>query len=495
MHFLARWLLIFSVLFSSLNPFILFNTCITSVTNTSKTIDEPSVNENIIESSTEVSTEEDTGYKVKNFVSIDLEGYCTIEVPESHFTLNSSNSTNVYKTFTYKDKKSRLYMGYVTDIDTETDIPGYITIEVAGVQTVTNGKTEETYGDNQSWMMIPSENKEDGCNVYVWYTLNSDKTSAIWVKAKVTPDSDTDEFRDVMRQIFNSYSCYQVPGGSIFATPNTGYYASAELNDGKAENTEGYRANTKAYTVFQTRGGYVSNADISENWQDLQIIIDGHKFELPCKMDDFYSAGFKINDRTLDDNSLTVYPDNTMKIKLINDKGTVISVTAKNASGTEKMHVDDCQVVTLKIDRGDFVSMANANVEEFSSTEEESTEASEEESNTEESTEEQSTEEYEKRDSEVYKAKDTDAKTGNITDKLSADDSYEQHEMIIAGGVTWSVYSDDLISYFGQNMSRVKWNNGKQYKLTWQESEKSMTVVIGVLHTIQSVELSCVSLN
>lgn len=615
MEFITSFLLCLSMIFSLLNPFI----PITAMAKANDNKDTPVVDTpvNVPQNNTvsENTIEETEEYKIKNFIDLDFEGYCTCAVPLSHFSINNGTTTNVLKNLTYKDKKTKVTMSYITNISKDADIPGYITIDVAGVDTVTNFKEEEIYGDNVKWMKVPSENKEDGCNVYVWYTLNQNKTAAFWVKAKVAPDSDSEEFYEVIKKMFNTYNYYQYGSGTVFDTPNTGYYENAILNNSTIGDTSDFVANTKAFTVFQTRGGYVKDAKISPNWQDLEIIIDGTKFRLPCRLENFYDAGFKINDRSITEKDLEVYPSNQMTLKLINNKGTVVTATVKNESGTDKRSADDCQLVTLLVDRGDFVDIAAADIDDFkdinsdnetsdeseettdensteeatsdenkeasgeeNSTEETTKDTEEKETETEESTEEKSTgtgifdedtgEEYDedeiekvvsikgnadllteisldtvkkvenKENKETEEAtteesteestegateestedskedkkdkdkenstsdkdekqvsKDKESHSGLITDDLEFDKDYKKHQVILAGGVTWGVYTDDAIEYYGENVSKIKWNSGEQFKLTWKASEKYMTIIIGELHTIQSVEISCDGLN
>ena len=632
MKLLTTLLMCLSLIFSSFNPFAPLTIALMGDKEQTPTAEEN------VEPPTEVvevmpeDTVEDTGYKIKNFMAMDFEGYCTMDMPQSHFKVHVGSSTNVLRNLIYKDNKTRLTCSYITNIAVDADIPGYITQEVAGVDTVTNGKSEEIYGDNVTWMKVPSTEKEDGCNVYVWYTLNENKSAAFWVKAKVAPDSDGEEFYEVLTKMFNSYNYYQYGSGAIFDTPSTGYYADADFDDGTIGDTSDYRANDRAYTVFQTRGGYIEGANISANWKDLEIIIDGHKFALPCRLNDFYEAGYKVNDLSLANTDLTIFPMNRLKVKLINANGTVVTVTVINESAKDKRHIDDCNIVTILVDRKDFVNMAddiyeqygfeeveadknlfitkediednnNENTDESNEekdieklevddteesndetsedgekTSEESEDKDSEDTDTSESEDKQSEDTSEKsedtsvessdensdeesnidkqsedtedsnkesdtsedneelkesdesedsdtsedtededdtseedkdtektEDSDEDESKDTDDEKASadkdteipetdgasISDELEADEDYESHQLIIAGGVTWGVYTDDAIAYFGKPGEKVNWGNGDQYRITWKSSEKRMTIVIGLLHTIQSVEISC----
>lgn len=538
MKIVVTFLTILSVLFSSLNPFAVLNIAIlnktqkpTQLGNNIDVVDVAQVEENI--------EQEETGYKIKNFIDMDLEGYCTISYPQSHFTLNIGKSNAVYKELTYKDNKSKLYMSYVTNIGVDADIPGYITIDVAGVDTVTNGKTEEIYGNNIAWMKVPSTEKEEGCNVYVWYTLNTNKSAAFWVKAKITPDSEDEEFYECLRMMYNTYNYYQYGSGTVFDTPTTGYYDGLDFNNGTQGDTSNYVANDRANTVFQTRGGYIEGYPISEDWKDLQIAIDDTLFSLPCKLQDFYDAGFVINDRTITDDQLTVYANNTLQLKLINNKGTVVSVVVRNENGATRRQADECTLVTIIVNRDDFVNMGNADLaalgliknneeeteeeieeeidnteDEYEETEDESEETEDNEEETDEDLEDDTGEDEEdtkKNNKETNKNNNgpidalEDAKSNeieekvksqkdeldNISDYLDKDKEYKEHGIVLAGGVTWGVYLDDAIAYYGSNCSRIAWNGGEQTQLTWQSSEKYMRLRIGSLHTLYYVEISC----
>lgn len=298
-------------------------------------------------------------YKASSFVTLDFEGYCTVEIPESHFKERDSSSATQYE-LEYKDNKSRLTMSYVTNIGSDADIPGYITREVAGVDTTTNNKVEETYGNNIKWMKVTSEKKVDGCNVYVYYTLNEDKSAAFWCRAKVAPDSDGEEFFDVLRQIFDTYQIYRSTG-SLFETPKTGLYEGSE--ETTKGDTSNYKANTLANQVFSTRGGYIPSADISADWSDLEIILDGTKFQLPCTLDDFYNAKFEVNDKKVTANNMTVEAGKTLDVQLQNDNGTVVIATLYNSSLKMSQSADDCKIMRILVDSDRFLNVTQAEKE------------------------------------------------------------------------------------------------------------------------------------
>lgn len=358
MRFITSFLMCITLAFSQLSGFgpigiALFNSDMTR--GTGESIDLPTIGQNVVtEPDTSDIVYEVKTYDTSSFITLDLEGYCTIEIPESHYKVRSSSTATV-KELEYKDNKTRLTMSYVTNIGSDADIPGYITREVAGVETTTNNKVIENYGgDKREWMKVPAENRIDGCNVYVWYTLNEDKSAAFWVKAKVAPDSDSAEFYSVMGQIFNTYHTYG-GNGTIFEAPE-----GFEVDDGTNGDTSNYQSNNSlANQVFSTRGGCIVDADISPSWQDLEFILDGVKFKLPCTLDDFYQANYVVNDKKVTADNMEVKAGETLDVTLQNDNGTVVKVTFYNGSLKMSQQADDCSIMRVVIDSDAFVNVSD----------------------------------------------------------------------------------------------------------------------------------------
>lgn len=365
-RFITTFLMVISLTFSpfqGLSPIGVSVFSANEDSGTGESIDLPTIgNTQKSEATSKDQTKKEENikkYKASSFVTLDFEGYCTIEIPESHFKERDSSTSTQYE-LEYKDNKSRLTMSYVTNIGSDADIPGYITREVAGVNTTTNNKVEETYGNNIKWMKVPAEEKVDGCNVYVYYTLNENKSAAFWCRAKVAPDSDGEEFFDVLRQIFDTYQLYGSTG-SLFETPKTGLYEGSE--ETTKGDTSNYKANTLANQVFSTRGGYIPSADISADWSDLEIILDGTKFQLPCTLDDFYKANFEVNDKKVTANNMTVEAGKTLDVQLQNDNGTVVIATLYNSSLKMSQSADDCKIMRILVDSDRFLNVTQTEKE------------------------------------------------------------------------------------------------------------------------------------
>lgn len=459
MKTILNFLLCMCLLFSQMTPFTPLVSKLNNLNKTEVVENEPPVQDTEAVTETqptegEVETEEYSA-KASNFITLDMDGYCTLNVPLSHFSVNDGNCTATYKQIDYNDNKTRLYMSYITNMDTTADIPGYIAKEVAGVNTVTNDKTPIAYG-SYDWVKIKADHQEDDCNIYIYYTLSKDKTSAFWIKAKVAAESDDEKFNDVMTQMLNTYYLYAV-SGTLFDTPTTGYYENYDNNNGTVADTSDYQANSNVNNVFQSRGGYVIGANISNDWKDLEIILDGTKFSLPSTVASFENAGFELNDLSVnitEDNTrdLDVYRGQTKTLTYKNSNGTVVSLTVYNDDASEIRKFNECQVVAITIDAEKFVDVVATD------------------------------------SSEVY----NDETAASDMTATNAKDNFN-HELILPGGITWGVYTDDLKSYYGM-CTQTNYTTGIQM-LKWKSGNKQMIIRTNTVHDIRYVQLSCIEVN
>ena len=443
------------LLFSQMTPFTPLVSKLNNLNKTEVVEDEPPVQDTEAVTETqptegEVETEEYSA-KASNFITLDMDGYCTLNVPLSHFSVNDGNCTATYKQIDYNDNKTRLYMSYITNMDTTADIAK----EVAGVNTVTNDKTPIAYG-SYDWVKIKADHQEDDCNIYIYYTLSKDKTSAFWIKAKVAAESDDEKFNDIMTQMLNTYYLYAV-SGTLFDTPTTGYYENYDNNNGTVADTSDYQANSNVNNVFQSRGGYVIGANISNDWKDLEIILDGTKFSLPSTVASFENAGFELNDLSVnvtEDNTrdLDVYRGQTKTLTYKNSNGTVVNLTVYNDDASEVRKFNECQVVAITIDADKFVDVVATD------------------------------------SSEVY----NDETAASDMTATNAKDNFN-HELILPGGITWGVYTDDLKSYYGM-CTQTNYTTGIQM-LKWKSGNKQMIIRTNTVHDIRYVQLSCIEVN
>jgi hypothetical protein len=398
----------------------------------------------------EENTEEESPYSVtvSSFQTVDLEGYCTINIPLSHFTLDEVNSTKTYKQVNYYDDKTRLYMSYITGMESGTDIPGYICNEAAGVDTLTNDKVTEVYNEVE-WIKVTADSKtENGSTVYIWYTLNKKGDSAFWIKAIVPESSDNQVFADVMTQTLNTYYLY-VASGTLFETPTTGFYADNYVPDNTVADSSDYKANdSNTNQVISARGGYVVGADISNSWKKMEIIIDGTKFKLPQAFSDFQDAGFKINDSSIEtSDDLIIDAGSTMEVRVMDDVGTVLILTCYNNNEIKEKSAKKCNVVAIEIDASTFSDKKATKSDE------------------------------------VYNEETANDSNASKTAK----DNYN-HELILAHGLTWGVYADDLISYYGKCEQDI---DSEEQEMTWTSDTKSLTIKTGAIKGIKYVKMAC----
>lgn len=459
MKTILNFLLCMCLLFSQMTPFTPLVSKLNNLNKTEVVENEPPVQDTETATETQPTEEEaeteEYSAKASNFITLDMDGYCTLNVPLSHFSVNDGNCTATYKQIDYNDNKTRLYMSYITNMDTTADIPGYIAKEVAGVNTVTNDKTPIAYG-SYDWVKIKADHQEDDCNIYIYYTLSKDKTSAFWIKAKVAAESDDEKFNDIMTQMLNTYYLYAV-SGTLFDTPTTGYYENYDNNNGTVADTSDYQANSNVNNVFQSRGGYVIGANISNDWKDLEIILDGTKFSLPSTVASFENAGFELNDLSVnitEDNTrdLDVYRGQTKTLTYKNSNGTVVNLTVYNDDASEVRKFNECQVVAITIDADKFVDVVATD------------------------------------SSEVY----NDETAASDMTAINAKDNFN-HELILPGGITWGVYTDDLKSYYGM-CTQTNYTTGIQM-LKWKSGNKQMIIRTNTVHDIRYVQLSCIEVN
>ena len=143
-------------------------------------------------------------------------------------------------------------------------------------------------------------------------------------------------------------------------------------------------------------------------------------------------------------------------------------------------------------------------LEEETETEEASTEEASTETET--STEETSEEEMESSESETEV---TESETESATDEESTEEESTESEtsteeestenesesettevestLILPGGITWDVYTDDLVAFYGSSCTRTRMGDG-DYLITYTSGDKKMELQMGLLQGIVSVK-------
>lgn len=418
--------------------------------NADEVIEEPII-EPVVEEPKEISIDDKI---LSSMVTTDLEGYCTIQFPLKYFEQDISNSTGVYKQLNYVDNKSKIYMSYITGMAEGSDIPGYIANELAKVNTFTNDKVTENY-NNVEWMKITADKQIDDCNVYIYYTLNKDKSSAFWMKVKVKPEAEDETFNKVLEKMLNSYDLY-APSGTLFDTPTTGYYADNDVDNGTEADTDGHEANNdEDNQVFKFRGGYVEGADISDKWEDMQIILDGNKFQLPCKLYNFTDKGFKVNDSSIkNEDDQKVYAREFKRVQAQNDNGTVVTLIFYNDSATDIDTIVNCDIVGLIVDQEKFLNVTDTAEDDF------------------------------------FNGSESDDENAS----KNAKDEHN-HELILARGITWGVYLDELKDIYNTGKYSKSYYSSSVTTSIFESGTKKMIIRTGNVRDIKYVELNCIEIN
>lgn len=526
MKFIVTFLMIFSLIMGQFQSFsiifIKWNNTLNAPDTGSSNEPETEV-ETVLDDTTSDNVVDDTIIELNN--TLDLDGYCTIRIPSKYFTVINDESNFTRKVIRYKDKKTRLIMSYVRNMDMDADIPGYIVREAAGVNIVTNSKHDVEYNSG-TWTVVPADKPIDGMDTTVYYIANQDITegdySAFWIRANVYPDMTDDEkeeFNEVLTAMLNSYNMYYL-GNPIFEVPTTGYYADNKVDSDTIADTTDYKANNQEHTVFQTDNvGYNYDVNISANWMDMQISIDDHLIKLPCELQDLYDAGFIINDLKVTNDQITIMNGTSIEYQVSNENGTVMKITSYNSSKVDRKTLYECEVVKLDIDTSEFVAVVDEKEQDQQTEEAETfTETDEPSDGTEESKEsdygakiideegqsdivvetEPTTETTEENEMEPTTESETATEYEEHVDNLGQEpvkQSYDNlvigHNIVLAGGVTLNIYNTDLIAQYGTVGLTENANNGMMY-YTWKKDNLVMQLACGAVKNIKHIVLSTV---
>lgn len=387
---------------------------------------------------------------VSGFTTYEIDGYGTIEVPVSHWTVSSSTLSDNLK-FTFVDNRSRMYMGYVTDLPDNLDVDGFTVQQAAAVNMVTNTKHNEVY-DSGTWSVVDSTSEIDGYNISVYYIVSDTTKSVFWIKVLKDAnlsDNDTKEIEESVNKSIDTFSRYYI-GESVFEVPSTGVYEGVEKASSKYDFSN-YIKQSEGHEVFTDHGGIVKDADISSNWTDFEIIIDGNKLKFPCKYDDIINAGFKHYSKSFNKNS-DLGPGESKLSYMINSNGTVIIITLVNGDTQKQKKFKDCVVTGMQMRTSDFVTTSDK-IKQLLEKEELS-------------------------DSDIESIENMMTSETDISMSLS------NHQMILAGGVTWGVFRDDLKELYNKNCDMIEAGD----KILFIKDSRKMIITIGNISGISAIE-------
>lgn len=427
---------------------------------------------NAVPDSTEQATEvvepstEEADSNISTNYTVDIDGYATVNINNTMFTQVVEMSSSTKQVWKYQDQKTKITMSYITNLDSSLDIPGYMCKEVAGIDTLTNSKYEEDHA-GKTWMIIPADKVIDDMNCTVYYVLDDDSVTAFWMLVQQAPESVSDpELNASIAAIMDSYNCYY-SSSTVFKTPTTGYYKDkADKDNTVAKDTDQYLADSKDNTVHKTNDIGFTGAAISDDWEDMQIILDGVKYQLPNPLSTFLQGGYFLNDYYVISGKTEIDPAAQVDVQLLNNKGTTITATIINTSTNKARKAMNCAVIKLTVDSAMFVPVSKA--KKIKTGKEEDTKTAKKSSK---------------------KSSKKNSKKGSSKSKKS---STSDHEVIIAKGIDFDIYLEDLLSSFGDDCYYESLGD-KMNQYTWKNKDNSMVIITGPVQGIIKITLSTVA--
>lgn len=285
-----------------------------------------------------------------NFERYDIEGYSIINIPETHFTLSADKSSKQAKRYAYTwDDLSYVDIKYVTGI-TENDIanPGVNLCEFKAEPE----HEKITCGDLEAIKLI-GDTSEDDYTRLSW-CVNKGK-SALIINGYVAPGVDKVPFSEAIESAIAKTSIYYI-SKTVFETPTTGYYATVDLGqfDKTENNTETGEVDTPVIednTVGGDKPGTIKSDKVTDNWEDLRVVLDGNMLEVPCRLSDLLDYGYKVKDADVVGDIVKV--GYQAKLILYKDNGVTITVHAQNRTDSS-LRIEALDVDKIIINKDDF---------------------------------------------------------------------------------------------------------------------------------------------
>ena len=436
-----------------------------------------STEDNTLQDSTQQASEvvepstEDADSDISTNYTVDIDGYATVNINNTMFTQVAEMSSSTKQVWKYQDQKTRITMSYITNLDSSLDIPGYMCKEAAGIDTLTNSKYEEEHA-GKTWMIIPADKVINDMNCTVYYVLDDDSATAFWMLVQQAPESVSDtELNASITAIMDSYNCYY-SSSTVFKTPTTGYYKDkAEKDNTVAKDTDQYLADSRDNTVHKTNDVGFTGAAISDDWEDMQIILDGVKYQLPNPLSTFLQGGYFLNDYYVTSGKTEIDADTKVDVQLLNNKGTTITATIINTSTTKTRKAMNCAVIKLVVDSAMFVPASKA--KKIKTGKETDTKTT-------------------KKSSKKSKSSNGKKKSSSSKKKSNKKSSTSDHEVIIAKGIDFDIYLEDLLSSFGDDCYYESLGD-KMNQYTWKNKDDSMIIITGPVQGIKKITLSTVA--
>lgn len=305
-------------------------------------------------------------YTPLNFERTDIDNYAVLYLPESHFTLSDTNNSKSSLNFNYLDAFSSLNISYKSKVDTEESLNSIIGMEE-------NIQEQRVENSNLNMFRYEAEAKENEMRHTCWIVKQAD--SILIADAIVYPETDYEAFKLALEAGLDKSNIYYV-SDYVFSVPETGYYSQFieyEVQDNNVNNNNESNVNNNSSTKQESYSGILDTDEISGDWKDMKVKLDGDIIELPCKLGDLLNLGYATNDsleelsnsqisnEITDENGNVIteqieYKFNSDFIKsiyLVKNNGVTIKVEVSNNTDND-INLEELDVKQLKISREEF---------------------------------------------------------------------------------------------------------------------------------------------
>lgn len=285
-----------------------------------------------------------------------FDGYGSIGYNKDYFMCSELDQNTTKRTLGFDDNASRLELDYVTHLDEKTDINGYIMQKVIGIDSVTNDHTSIKAGDN-TWVCITAENTEEitGNTQKVYYLLDQNGDSALWIKASISSLCDTDKFNALMNNMLASAKIYYNSSVQV-KLPDSGYYAENKIDDpNRAGGQEPFKEKDEDNNVHES-GNTTVSTELSTDKFSMQLQLDGNILSLYNSdgqlntLQDLLNNGYEL---ILDSPDTEIVQLATLTVSLQASSGKTgtnsIKVDLKNTHGDQCVKLTECSVTGITI--------------------------------------------------------------------------------------------------------------------------------------------------
>ena len=290
-----------------------------------------------------------------------FDGYGSIGYNKDYFTCSGLDPNTTERVLGFDDNATKLVMDYVTHLNEKTDINGYIMQEIVGIDSVTNDHISITAGEN-TWVCITAEKPEEitGNIQKVYYLLDKNGDSALWIKASISSLCDTAKFDALMLNMLESASVYYNSSIQV-EIPKSGYYSENKITDpNRADGQAPFKEKDEENNVHNSSDTTVKT-ELGNDKFSMQFQLDGKIISLYNNegqlntLQEFLNNGYTL---ILDspDSEIAQLASLTVALQAKSGKtGTnSIKVDLKNTHGDKCVTLKECSVTGVTITPPNF---------------------------------------------------------------------------------------------------------------------------------------------